>query len=126
MKTRNLIAIGILIFIAIGFFNSISQHFNPKGAKLAGIIFLAFGQNSNKDDAWLGLYEDSTWEFGKSYTEINTKGTYALKGDTIILTSSVTEDHLEESILLANSQKTKSPDSKLDGLRIEMNRLNER
>lgn len=90
--------------------------------KIGQLKFLAFGTAINGEKGWIGLYEDSTWEFGKLYREINTNGTYVLKGDTVILTSMPpTGEHFDKTLLLDNNQESNSPDSKLNGLRIELN-----
>ncbi|MFY0627708.1 MAG: hypothetical protein JXR07_15530 [Reichenbachiella sp.] len=59
----------------------------PMTNKLGQLEFLTFGKSENKQDGWIALYEDSTWEFGKSYMEINSNGNYIVKGGTLLLTT---------------------------------------
>lgn len=111
-----------LINISIVKFQNIA--YKPTN-KIWQLKFLAFGKSSNGDKGWIGLYEDSTWEFGKSYREVKTNGTYKLKGDTIILTSTKqNSEYFENAILISNNQETNSSELNLDGLRIELDKLN--
>lgn len=59
----------------------------PTNPKLDELVLTAY-REAPIGGYWLGLYNDSTWEFGNSSREIEFDGTFEIIGDTLFLSTS--------------------------------------
>lgn len=59
----------------------------PPNPKLDDLVLSAY-REAPIGGYWLGLYQDSTWEFGNSPRELDFNGTYTIHGDTLTLSNS--------------------------------------
>lgn len=59
----------------------------PPNPKLDDLVLTAY-REAPIGGYWLGLYYDSTWEFGNSSREIEFDGTFEIIGDTLFLCTS--------------------------------------
>ncbi|GAB3879455.1 hypothetical protein GCM10028824_42980 [Hymenobacter segetis] len=52
----------------------------------AGLCMAAY-REASLGSVWLGLYQDGTFAYGQLERDINTRGTYRFRGDTLLLTA---------------------------------------
>ncbi|GAB3586437.1 hypothetical protein [Hymenobacter daeguensis] len=50
-------------------------------------LCLAASREAALGSIWLGLYQDGTFAYGQLERDINTRGTYRFRGDTLLLTA---------------------------------------
>jgi hypothetical protein len=50
-------------------------------------LCMAASREASLGGVWLGLYDDGTFAFGQFERDINTRGTYWFRGDTLLLTA---------------------------------------
>ena len=98
----------------------------PTNPKLDKLVFVAH-REAPIGAYWLGLYDDSTWDFGVSSREVEFSGTYQLNGDTIELTTfdelTFYKGETEKKFIIDQEDIWEVENSGIRGLEIKLNKL---